>query len=60
MNKDNKNMTGSKKAAMEFDTLMYWIIGVVIMLTLIAFYFKLGGQFTLIVEKLRNLFRFGA
>ncbi len=55
----NKKMS-SKKAAIEFDTLMYWIIGIVVLFTLLAFYFKLSGRMTDLVGSIKNLFRFGA
>ena len=50
----------SKKAAIQFDELMYWVIGIVVLLTLVAFYLKLSGNMTSLTDSIKNFFRFGA
>ena len=49
----------SRKGAIQFDELMYWIIGVVVLLLVAAWYFELGGKLILIMNEIKSFLRFG-
>jgi len=48
-----------KKGAIEFEVLVWWIIGIIILILIIIGYFILSGKGNYLIEHIKNIFRFG-
>jgi len=49
----------NKKGDIEWDTMIYWIIGILVLVLSFFLYKILSGKGTSALEYLKNLFRFG-